>query len=246
MSLVMTIYIREGIVVAADSRLTLNQTGQQGPQQVVQLAVGQTDSVYKVFLAPGNIAIATYGAADIQGVPIAGYVESFMQERLTDAPPVDVVPGLLLEYFRALSGPPATQFHVAGYKREAGASVQHVWLVQVAQNATSRINQPDQQGCSWGGEADVLARLVQPLWSRDQQGAYHELPACPIAWQFFTLQDAIDFAAYGIRATIDSMRFQTRSKSVGGAIDILVLKPTEASWIVRKELRAPSIAARDA
>jgi len=57
-----------------------------------------------------------------------------------------------------------------------------------------------------------------------------------LAYRFFTLQDAIDFAVYGIHTTINTMRFQMRVKSVGGPIDVLVIKPDEAFWVQRKEL----------
>jgi hypothetical protein len=62
------------------------------------------------------------------------------------------------------------------------------------------------------------------------------VPSFGIPFQFFTLQDAIDFAVYAVRVTIDSIRFQTRAKTVGGPIDVLVIKPTEACWIDKKEL----------
>ena len=243
MSLIVTVYVREGIVMAADSRLTLDANTQQGNRQVTKLAVGLTDSVRKCFLAPGAVGIATYGAADIGGVPITGYIESFLSERLAGGgQSVDAVPGLLLDYFKQLPGPPATQFHVAGYKAEGGKSVQHVWHLDVAAGTATRINNPDQQGAAWGGEADVLSRLVNPLWSKDQAGTLAELPSYPIPWQFFTLQDAIDFAGYAIRATIDTMKFQARPKTVGGAVDVLVLKPTEAIWISQKTLSAVGVA----
>lgn len=226
-------------MIAADSRLTLNAQHAQGAQQVVQLSVGQTDSVNKLFIAPNQVAIATYGAADILGVPIAGYVDAFIQERLNEQVEVDAVPPLLNDYFRALPGPPATYFHVAGYKNEHGRRVQHVWEINVAANTAHRVNQADQQGARWGGEVDVLTRLINPVFIRDAQGAYQEVPSHQIPWQFFTLQDAIDFAAYGMRATIESLRFQARAKSVGGAVDILVLKPTSFEWVSKKQLRSP-------
>ncbi len=53
-----------------------------------------------------------------------------------------------------------------------------------------------------------------------------------------TLQDGIDFAVFAIRTTIDTMRFQMCVKTVGGPIDVLVIKPSGAQWISRKELRA--------
>jgi len=73
-SFVITLYVREGIVMASDSRLTLNTQNQQGQNQIVNLAVGQSDSNYKTFLSPSNIGISNYGAADIGGTPIGGYI----------------------------------------------------------------------------------------------------------------------------------------------------------------------------
>ena len=53
-----------------------------------------------------------------------------------------------------------------------------------------------------------------------------------------TIQDAIDFAIYAVRTTIDTMRFQARSKNVGGPVDVLLITPDEpARWIQRKQFR---------
>jgi len=79
MSLIMSVYVREGIVMAADSRLTLtfppDATGKT-------LSLAMSDSAKKLFLAPNNVGIATFGSADINGMPIAGFIESFIVEKL--------------------------------------------------------------------------------------------------------------------------------------------------------------------
>ena len=49
-----------------------------------------------------------------------------------------------------------------------------------------------------------------------------------IPFNHFTIQDAIDFAKYAIQTTIDTMKFQHRGKTVGGPIDILIIKPDNA------------------
>lgn len=135
--------------------------------------------------------------------------------------------------------PPATTFHVAGYKAQEPNSDQQVWVVEVAKGSAQRINPPGQQGASWGGEADILSRLVQPVGQLDSTGkVVAQFPVHPIPWGFFTLQDAIDFAIFAVRSTIDAIRFQPRAKTVGGPIDVLVIKPTEAIWAQRKALRA--------
>jgi hypothetical protein len=95
----------------------------------------------------------------------------------------------------------------------------------------------NQQGANWGGEADVLTRLfneVAPVPPLGQQPT--ALPSFGVPFEFFTLQDAIDFAVFGIRSTAETMRFQARERTVGGPIDVLVITPSGARWIAQKQL----------
>lgn len=235
MSFIITINVREGIVMASDSRLTLSTTKQAGQNQIHQLAVGQSDSNYKTFLTPQKFGISICGQAEINRVPIAGYVESFIREKLKEDTKIDEVGNLILEHFRNFTPIPKTQFHVAGYKVNL-SDEQHVWLVDIEKNQTNRVN-VNVQGATWGGEGDILARLLNRAMSLDNNGKpIIELPHFGIPYEFFTLQDAIDFCIFAVRSTIDAIRFQPRPKTVGGPIDVLVIKPENAFWIQRKEL----------
>jgi hypothetical protein len=62
------------------------------------------------------------------------------------------------------------------------------------------------------------------------------MPYYQVPWGFFTLQDAIDYARYAVQTTIDSIRFQPRPKTVGGPVDILVIRPEDTVWVQHKEL----------
>lgn len=239
MSFVIAMYVREGIVMASDSRLTLNTTRETDDGTTVHTAVATSDSNYKTFLTPNRVGISTYGAADIGGVPIAGYIESFIAEDLPAGAEVDAVAQGLLDHFSEFDPVPATSFAVAGYKSRNARGEQHVWRVNVATRDAGRVNPPGQQGAHWGGNHDILARLVQPVATLDSDGEIQSpLPHYQIPWPFFTLQDAIDFCTFAIRSTIDAIRFQPRPKSVGGPIDVLVIRPDEAHWVQRKQLRA--------
>lgn len=237
MSFVITLYVREGIVMASDSRLTLNISKKKEEKSVVQVAVGQSDSNYKTFLTPNNIGISAFGAADVEGAPLAGHIESFINQ-YCQHPKIGVneVAEKVLRFFAQFDAAPDCGFHVAGYNKEGNRQEQQVWHVIVKKNQTTLLNKQNKPGASWAGEGDVLARLLQPTWTKDRQGNYIPYPAYQIPWQFFTLQDAIDFAVYAVRTTIDSIRFQPRPKTVGGPIDVLVIKPDEAYWIQRKAL----------
>ena len=235
MSFIITLYVREGMVMASDSRLSLNRTRPEEGKRVLETAICQSDAVYKTCLAQGRIGISTYGAADVQGVPIAGFIESFLNEHLPENCPVDEVPAKLLGYFRSLAGPPDTGFLVAGYKANGRAMEQHLWEVTVAANECCRVNAPGNHGASWRGVTDVLARLIQPVGVQ-AEGKFEPYPSYSIEWGYFTLQDAIDYAIFAVKVTIDEMRFHTRAETVGGPIDVLVIKPHEAFWVQHKEL----------
>lgn len=243
MSLIITLYTREGIVMASDSRLTLRTSREQATEKekkiVRQMAVAQSDSIYKTFLTPQGVGISTYGAAEIKGMPIAGYLESFITEELSgEEVTLDQVPHIIKEYFSNLDKNLNVGFHIAGYRKKDKYYQQQVWRVDIARGEIVKINQEDQPGASWAGEGDIISRLLKRVSIHDDDGKDKKLPHYPIPYGYFTLQDAIDFAIYAIRTTIESLRFQPRPKTVGGPIDVLVIKPEESFWVKRKELKA--------
>ena len=63
-----------------------------------------------------------------------------------------------------------------------------------------------------------------------------------IRYDLMTLQDAIDFAVFIVRATIETQRFnQSSIQGVGGAIDIAVITPNGFRWIQYKRLHGERI-----
>lgn len=123
-------------------------------------------------------------------------------------------------------------------------------------------------GVSWDGETGVMSRIMKPGYivgpgnshrlplitvSNIVDGVervekwedrivipgfapWH--PELEVEWQLFSLQDGIDFATYAIKTTIDTMRFQSVPKTVGGPIDVLVIAPNGSSWVAHKGLHA--------
>jgi hypothetical protein len=55
--------------------------------------------------------------------------------------------------------------------------------------------------------------------------------------ELFTLQDAVDFAVFAVRTTIDTMRFLPRLRTVGGPIDVLIIEPSGAHWLNQNQLQ---------
>jgi len=234
MSFLITIYVREGIVMASDSRTTFNLKPRQKEETPGQTGIHFSDTAYKTFLMPNNAGLSVCGEGDIGGVPIGGYVESFIREKINEDVPVDQVPDLLLEYFGRFDPVPASQFLLGGYKKAGDAYEQQVWSVRLRDGRKVFINR-NLQGATWAGETDVMGRFFMNVYSKRGE-EYKSLPAHKVSWNYFTLQDAIDFAVYAVRTTIDTMRFQMRYKTVGGPVDVLVIKPDQAIWAARKEL----------
>lgn len=69
------------------------------------------------------------------------------------------------------------------------------------------------QGALWDGETSTLTRLVQDVWLRLDNGSCDPIPSEDILWNYFTLQDAVDFARYAVETTIQTMRFKNVVKN---------------------------------
>ena len=236
MSFIISVYTNEGIIMASDSRSTYSSTNLL-PEGVVEKKIGVqiTDTTYKTFLCQGRIGISTCGAADINGVPITGYIEDFLTKETQPESTVETVAKGLLQYFSKFNPKPATVFVVAGYSTPD--LKQQIFRVFVNEDKMVPID-CTLPGAAWNGETDVFTRITNPVGIKNQDDTYSELPNYGTAFSFFTLQDAINYAEFAVDVTIKTMFFQNRVKTVGGPIDILAIKPTGGFWIQKKELHA--------
>ena len=247
MSLIITVHTNEGIVMSSDSRTTFNKQDfsplPDGKGAIItnNQGIHYSDTTYKTFLAPNNVGISTCGAAAIGGKPVAGYIEDFINSNIVPNTKVSETANKILDEFRKFDPIPDITFHVAGYERDEGAINQRVFRVYVGPCYIEEIN-VSSQGAAWNGEAEILSRIINPYWEevklKDGTKRYKKHGAPSIPWNFFSLQDAIDFSMYAMNTTIETMRFQERLKTVGKPIDILAIKPTKAFWIQRKELHS--------
>jgi len=230
MSLIIALHLGEGIVMASDSRTTYNiSTAAPDGTITHNNGVHFSDSTYKTFVTPTGVGISTCGQASINNKPIAGYIESFINEYRTAN--VDEIKDAITPYFKALCPTIDTNFLVGGYITSETAYEQKLYQVRTSVDKIEQID-TNIQGAIWDGEIDILSRLITTVYTKSGKA----IPNHPIPFNHFTIQDAIDFAKFAIQTTIDSMRFQQRGKTVGGAIDILIIKPDNSFWIARKEL----------
>lgn len=239
MSLLISTYVPEGIIIAGDSRLTLSWNEKEAGTNIEKnFSITATDTNTKVFSIKEKFGLGTYGAADINGIPISGYINQFIEEKIDTTTEIDSIPKFIHEFFGDALGKRVMYFYLAGYKIENKISVPYVYLLDINNSTTTRINETGgiiQFGANWGGESEVMTRLLSDI-KIDQNGTLIDLKSSGIPFNFFTLQDAIDFSSYAVKTTIETFRFQQRIKTVGGPVDILSITPNNVTWIKKKEL----------
>jgi hypothetical protein len=243
MSFVITIYVPEGIVMASDSRqsATIERKTASG-EKLPPVQTVASDFTYKLFLLKQQgVGISAYGDTLLGGVQMESHIKRLEEERLKDNDTIDKVTDKLMSYFRGKFPQANTVFHITGFRKEEGISTPHVYVCYIGKDRKERVNYDVnanrvKYGCSWGGETDVILLLLKPYQILGADNKPTSAPAFPIIWDSMNLQDAIDFAIYAVRTTIDTIRFQARPKSVGGEIDVLLLTPEEAKWVQRKQL----------
>lgn len=235
MSFLIAVYVNEGIVLASDRRTTYTQTKTVENTITKYIGVHTTDSTDKTFLCPNGCGISTCGDASVSGRPITGYIQDVIRNRINEQCKVGDIPQILTQYFQSLSEIPDTNFIVAGYEDNLDKKIQKIYKLNVKSGESDEID-TSIQGAVWNGEICTMTRLIKDVAVKINDGVYEDLPYEEILWQYFTLQDAIDFARYTVETTIQTMRFKNVVKTVGGDVDILVITPDKSKWLQKSEL----------
>lgn len=262
MSLIVTVSTPDGVVMASDSRTTLT-IGATGSNQLIELS----DSTYKTFLINDNVGVSTCGGASVNGKAISSHIENIRLQHGVESSDVASVANIISSYFNRIANCPEIIFHIAGYDIREGEKILSCKRIGVGAGKNYGKDLPI-NGVAWDGETSTMNRIIKAgymvgpgnslrlasiIVNKEVDGniineELRDRIVIPgyapwhadlnVQWQFFSLQDGIDFAKYAIRTTIDTMRFQAVPKTVGGPIDVLVISPRGASWIARKELHA--------
>lgn len=244
MSFVVTVYVPEGIVMASDSRQFVTVEARNDKGEITsKVETVSSDRAYKTFfLERAQVGISAFGQAHLGNISVESHVRRFDEEAIEDGDDVVAIADKIVEFFSNRFPGADTAFHVAGFRTEGRISIPYIYYCHVGRKEVRRNNiKPGTDlvvyGATWGGQADVISRLLKPHQILGPGNKPQAVTPVPIIWDVMNLQDAVDFAIYAIRTTIDTMRFEARPKNVGGPIDVLVLTPGGARWIQRKELQ---------
>jgi 20S proteasome alpha/beta subunit len=266
MSLGIVIKGPEGLVLAAESRVTLSASMPDGSTIPVNF-----DNAKKILNFEGHeyVGAVTYGLAGIglrtaysflpefenelqnqQRMSIRDFSnrlsQFFMQQwNAVQPPPPPPPPGL---------PPPNITLVVGGFN--AGDPYGEVYLINIP-TSPDPINQymtPTTFGITWGGQREIVDRLirgydervisiVQQTFSLNPEQTQLLTPNLgplnmPIPIQFLPLQDCIDIAIFFIRTTIEAQRLTMGLRGCGGTIDVAIITRREGfRFVQQKELR---------
>ncbi|MDO4568391.1 MAG: hypothetical protein Q4B99_05455 [Clostridia bacterium] len=216
MSITCTVFVPEGIAMAADSRMTAVIAPREGAEGRPMM-FSASDNAQKVFLlSKVQVGVSACGLAMIEGKTIADYLRLFEIEHITAKDTVSDVANKLAKYARGFAD--KLSFFVCGYHKD------EPYAYTVGREVT-RSNYKDgkiQYSISWAGEPTVIRKLLQTE------------PRMNMNLAVMPLKDAIDLSNFLIDTTIQYQRFEQKPSTCGGDVDILVLTKDDAFWYKHK------------
>jgi 20S proteasome alpha/beta subunit len=261
MSLGIVIKSPEGIVLAAESRVTLTVKSEQSSHMV------NFDNATKLFSFKSphdHIGVVTYGQAAIGQRTAHSFVPEFesslSNERLSVANMAQRISKFYMEQWNAVmpadyQGPNMT-FIVAGFNE--GEPYGRVFLIDLPRGV-----EPLEQhaaisdfGITWGGQREIVDRLIQGYDQRlisiifqslnvdeEQQQQLRTLLTQKLQLQIplnvMALQDCINLAKLFLRTTIETQELTVGVRGCGGPIEIAVIKrQEELEFIKHKSIKA--------
>ncbi len=266
MSLAITFKGSEGIVLAADSRVTLTAQ-HKDPSGKDWLVPATYDNATKLLKIAGqnHVAAVTYGVGTL-GHPEPRTAHSLLPELEAALDPkkrlsVEEFATKLSDFFMAQwqARVPAganignMSFLVAGYDEKAAYG--RIFEIQVPGAPKPVEKTVNDFGLMWGGQQEITSRILNgqdpPLmavlktkFNLDDAKVnalvteINAASAAKIPYQFLPLQDCVDLSILLIRTTSQLMDYQTQVRGVGGAIDVATITRQEGfRHIQRKEIR---------
>jgi len=249
----------EGIVLAADSRVTLS-----GPLPGGNLLVqAHYDNATKLLKLKDhdNVGAVTYGLGALGGGrprTAHSYLPELETELATEVRlSVEEFAGRLGYFFRARwseANTPAEAdamvFLVGGF--DEGDAYGRVFEVSIPDSPEPVEKSVDEFGITFGGQNEIAGRLLggydprlealvaanvhlNAAQTRNLRQKVLQSLAMPIPYQFLPLQDCVDLAIFLIKTTATLQRWTTGARGVGGAIDVATITRTDGIRAVQEK-----------
>ena len=257
MTLIVSLRIPDGIVIAGDSLATMVGQGQleaaigvscpacghqhevQGKLPMPPVAATTFSYAQKVFPFCGEFGVGTFGTGLLAGKSIYFAMRLFEQRLKAQSPKGasdlarkigNEIHGLLKEQLKLenVSVDALPPDQFPLGFQVVGYDDTNPKTVEVYVGKEVHYRVQEELGCTYSGNGEI----VQAVWE-----LYKTHPESQPPYQVFSLQDAIDYAEFLIRTTIAHQRFSQTIPNVGGDIDIALVTPFDGfRWIRQKDL----------
>lgn len=218
MSVIATVFVPEGIAMAADSRITATRTYTDKP---VEEKFTISDNGQKIFaLTKRTAGISACGDAEIGGRTIADFIRQFEIDQIQGGESIEEVAKALQAYLYCKGKERNIVCHVAGYDGD----VQSLYVV-TKDSCVSIISENLKYGAKWDGDINHLTDLIN--------GASR----MTFDWNFMYLKDAVELAEFMVDVNCKAQRFSAGIATCGGPIDILLLTKDGGQWVRHKILK---------
>ena len=216
MSLLVSLFINDAIIMASDSRTTYKTS----------TSIRYVDKTYKTVLMDGKIGISHCLNAEINGKSIDYHLQNFMQ--INKGRGLTRIPELLKNYFINLKSDCVIEFFVCGYIN----NTRYGYRINT-QDGITKLNTTSNH-LYWAGNKTISTRLFYPDLYIKKNSKYVKHSFSPLRLDEFTLTDGIDFVEFMINTVEKVMSYQNCDQNIGGPVDILIIKPSFAYWHKRK------------
>lgn len=248
-----------GIVLAADSRVTL-MVNRGNSQFSINF---DNASKLLTFAKPNTyVGAVTYGEAVIGSTPNdIRTAYSFVPEFETGLPEIPLSIKDFAKRFGAFflkqwrkKGPknyrgPGMTFVIAGFDQESPYGSVH--LLNIPNQPVAEEQSPNNFGVTWGGQIELASRIIngydiklpeilkRKLKLSDKQieelkTEFRQL-TLGIPYAVLSLQDCIDLAIFLVKTTVEGQRLSIAIRGVGGAIDVAVITKREGVGIIQQK-----------
>lgn len=254
MSLVVTLRIPDGLVIAGDSLATMQAQLQIAAQfeadcpackthiqlndvkaPAIPIPSSTRSFAQKVFSFRKKFAIGTTGLGALNNKTIYHHVKILEEDQDASFSGVTQVGDFLKDYFHSELGKQIKDIDKApdnyfplGFLVNGYDDDREGKTIKIDVGKLSKATPRVGMGCTISGES----RVVGQLWALAKTD-----PRQQAGYGNFSLQDAIDYAEFLINTTANYQRFSNIIPTVGGDIDIALITPyKEFTWIRCKTL----------
>jgi hypothetical protein len=257
MTLVVSLRVPDGVILAADSlqtaqvaiqpalkdfKVTNPKTGEEIPignltLPPILMPTSTSSYAQKLFSFKEKFGVATWGSAVINDRTIYNHIKNLELNIKDEVKSVSEAGKILMDYFTEQL---QEQLKISGQKLKQGQIVMGFQVVgyetssdlfghtfDVAIGENPISNMINGIGCTISGDTEV----VKKIWEIGQ--------GTPRATNYglFSLKDAVDYVEFLINTTASYQRFANMIPTVGGAVDIaLITNYSRFTWIKYKDL----------